>query len=187
MGRLDHGLRIFLSLAVATLAAGCADRNAPDDQVTGPRSHETAKIVPAQQVLAGAHVPTLDPHTMAEAEVSKVIGSGPRCEFRYTNAGSAAVGIETSANNGVIKLNGSIIALSPVVPADKARQAHTTVLAADPIRIEVQADAGQGWEPLPGVRRREATMTFKVADDLRVDYRGYVDCSSKPIRISHRR
>lgn len=192
MRRLGHDLPLLLTLAVATCIAGCGNNSTlPDDQVTAPRSHTVAKVLPARDAIAGAHVPALDPHTMAEAEVRRIIGDGSRCEFRYTTVGAAAVGIgpigDGSALKGVVKLNGNLVALAPVNTAGTTGASRTTQLADDPIRIKVEADAGEGTQPLPGVRRREATMTFEVADALRVDYRGYVDCASKPVRISHRR
>ena len=191
MGKLSRGGVSMSGLIVAALAASCGEGSLPDDKVDQPRSPDVAWVVPAQEAVAGAHTPTLDPHTMAEAEVNKVIGDGRRCEFRYTTAGAAAVGIgiapDGATTGGAVKLNGRLIALAPATAGGEQAQPRAILLVAEPVRIKVVADPGDAWEPLAGVSRREATMTFEVASDLRVDYRGYIDCSDKPITISHRR
>jgi hypothetical protein len=191
MGKLSRVAPIMSGLTLAALAASCGDASLPGDNANQPRSQEVARVVPAQEAVAGAHKPALDPHTMAVAEVNKVIGDGRRCEFRYTTAGAAAVGIgiapDGAATGGAVKLNGRLIALAPATAGGEPVQPRAIRLVAEPIRIKIEADRGDAWEPLAGVSRREATMTFKVSSDLRVDCRGYIDCSDKPITISHRR
>jgi hypothetical protein len=186
------GQTLLVAMVVSGLAVGCEDSGLPDDKVNQPQSHVVAKIVPASEALTGAHIPTLDPMTMAEAAVSKVIGGdGPRCEFRYTTAGAAALAMSTTADGdvheGVVKVNGSLVALAPVSTDLAGRRPGSTMLAADPIRLTINADRGNEWKPLAGVSRHEATMIFEIGSDLKVGYRGYLDCSQEPVRISHRR
>jgi hypothetical protein len=182
---------LFVAMVLSGLAAGCEESGLPDDKVNQAPSHVVPKILPASEALSGAHIPTLDPMTMAEAAVSKVIGDGPRCEFRYTTAGAATLAMSTAADGsvheGVVKVNGSLVALMRVLSDQAARRPGSTTLAADPIRLTINTDQGNEWEPLAGVSRREAAVIFEIGSELKVGYRGYLDCSQKPVRISHRR
>lgn len=190
MHRLDPWLGCVLVAMAAGLAAGCEESGLPDDATRPVEAHEIARVVSAQEALSGAHVPTLDPATMPEAEVSKMIGEGPRCEFRYTTAGRAALAMSTDPNgaagNGVVKLNGSLVALQPVRIDSSEARARQISLSAEPIRLTVVPQKEQ-WNPREGVLRREAEMLFEVDGRLLVGYRGYIDCAAKPVRISHRR
>jgi hypothetical protein len=183
--------RSILMLVVAGIATGCEDNKAPDDQATRPQENEVTRVSTAPEAIAGVDLATLDPQTMSEPEVRKLIGNGPRCEFRYTTAGSGVVGIkmppEIGGSKGVVKLNGSLISLTSETSAKASETERTIMLAAEPIRIKIVSDRGTGWVPVPHVERREANMMFEVADSLKVGYRGYIDCSSKPIDIEHRR
>ncbi len=174
--------------AAAAVAAGCGSER-PDDETRRVKTHPIPRVLSASEALNNVNIPMVDPATMAIAESSKVIGDGPRCEFRYTTAGSAVVAVDTqpggAAGAGVVKLNGNLVELKPV-PGGKETARELVILAADPIRITV-APGGKFWEATAGLMRREATMTFEVGDQLRVGYRGYFDCASKPPLISHKR
>jgi len=80
-------------VALLGLLAGCDGSGAPDDVVEHPRAAEIARIVAAEEALANAVVATLDPHTMSDAEIRKALGTGPRCEFRYTNSGKPVLAV----------------------------------------------------------------------------------------------
>lgn len=174
----------FTLLAVIGLGllAGCGDSDAPDDALGAIRPPGPAEIRTAQSVLDGAHVPTLDPVTMTDAEIRKVVGSGPRCEFRYTSSGEPvlAVGLRSGdPTGGVLKLNGSLIRLDrapaePEADSGGAGAAAPLSLVAGPIRANVSGPGAAAGEP-PG---QDATMTFAVGDDLQVGYGGYWECLS---------
>jgi hypothetical protein len=182
--------RLPVIVAVGLLAA-CEESGRPDDKSRPIQSHEIARVVSAQEALSGAHIPTLDPATMREAEISKLIGDGPRCEFRYTTAGRAVLAMSTeaggAAGQAVAKVNGKLVALAPAQAGEGGVNAGRINLTADPIRLTVMPDQERQSEPLEGVLRREAAMIFQIGDSLKVGYRGYVDCAPKPTRISHRR
>ena len=163
---------VALLVALGGLAA-CGEQEAPDDLTNPVDSPEIARIVPAGEAIAGAHIPTLDPATMVPAEIENVLGEVPRCEFRYTSEGrpvlaaSAAAGGEAPA--GVVKLNGHLVPLQRD-PAD----AQSIVLASDPIRLSVTPE---GEAPAEGAMQREANAIFEVGSSLRVGYRGYYRCT----------
>jgi hypothetical protein len=169
-------------LAVGLLAA-CGDEQAPDDALTAIKAPEITRIVPTKEALIGAHIPTLDPATMQEAEIRKALEAGPRCEFHYTTRGKPVLAIglrpDGSTSGGVVKLNGSLIALSPASDSPSSNGDNGFSLAADPIRMTLTPDAGVQVIERPNVRRREANATFEVGQSLRVGYRGYLDCTSE--------
>jgi len=155
-------------LAAALLIAGCGDRPAPDDRVGPPPEPTAPKLVDAASVVGGAHVPSLDPATMHEAEIERVIGGGPRCVFRYTSGGKPVLAIAATpaaAAAGVIKLNGDLIALQRTAADTFASGPVTLTLSDLP-----EADGGGPEEPRP------ATMVFRVGEELRVGYGGYYNC-----------
>ena len=176
--------RLTLVLAAVGVLAGCSENEAPDDDTQPVRAPEVVRIVPASEALAGAHIPTLDPVTMNDAEIRRVLEAGPRCEFRYTTTGDPVLAVNMRPNGatggGVVKLNGSLIALEPASIGGDVGPVGSFMLVADPIRMTVAPDRGEQAEGRDGVRRREADMVFEVEQSLRVGYRGYLDCASEP-------
>jgi len=109
-------------IAVISLAAGCEESAAPDDEIVPARTHEIARTLPAEQALANAHIPTIDPAMMNDAETRKVLGTNRYCEFRYASGGRPVLawGQEAgAADDGVVKLNGSLVPLT-AESSDKA-------------------------------------------------------------------
>lgn len=179
---LPHALPLLAALA---LLSACGEADLPDDELQPVRGAEIARIVPAQQAISGANVPTLDPHTLNDAEIAKAIGTGPRCVFRYTSTGkpvvavSAVPGADQTAG-GIIKLNGNLVTLAQV-PADPAgRELGNFMLVAEPIRLAVKPAPGEPSDGPDGGQRREADMIFEIGQDLRAGYRGYLDCRPGP-------
>src|SRR5690606_7618547 len=111
---LMRRLTSIVPLAAALLIAGCGDRPPPEDQVGPPPEPTPPRLVEAAEIVGGAHVPSLDPATMQEAEIERVIGRAPRCLFRYTGGGKPVLAIPSAPSAGaaaVIKLNGDLVAL----------------------------------------------------------------------------
>ncbi|WP_368744823.1 DUF6692 family protein, partial [Desertibaculum subflavum] len=147
---------------------------AADDATDAIHAPEVPRIASAEEALAGAHVPTLDPATMNGAEIRAVLGAGEHCEFRYTSAGKPvlafAPGRDGSATKGVVKLNGHLVALQAASTTDEV------VLSAEPIRMTLGPAGGQ---PADG-QLHEVNSVFQVGDALKVGYRGYYRCVDKP-------
>ncbi len=166
------------------LLAGCAENDAPDDDLKAIRPPEIARIMPAGEALVGAHVPTLDPSTMNDAEIAKSLPEGPRCDFRYTTAGAPvlAVRMEPSgaALSAIVKLNGQLVPLEPAREEAGKPPVDRLLIASEPVRIMIQPDAPGTKMARNGVQRREANMIFEVGQGLRAGYRGYLDCALEP-------
>jgi hypothetical protein len=170
-------------LAVLAVLGGCGESDAPDDKIQPVHAPEVRRVLPAEEAIAGAQLPTLDPVTLVEAEIADAIGTGPRCEFRYTGAGGPVVAMSMAgdgeATRGVVGLNGNLVLLEPAQDDAGGRQAAFR-LRAGPIRAAVAPDPDDQAEELKGARRREADMVFEIGDSLRAGYRGYLDCIAEP-------
>ncbi|WP_230531077.1 hypothetical protein [Microvirga roseola] len=163
-----HGWRpLPLALALGALAA-CGESEAPDDIVNPPQVHGVARVLPASEVLSGAHIPTLDPAPMVDAEIQKVVGAGPRCDFHYTRAGRPvlAVGMQPdgTATGGVVKLNGSLVALaSELALAGGGAPPARFLLLADPVRVAVAPVEGEEAQERDGAQSQRADMVFEIS------------------------
>lgn len=167
-------LALAAVLAVPGVLVGCGESDAPDDETNPVRATEAARIVSGGEALANAHISTLDPATLVDAEIGKVLGMGPRCEFRYTSSGKPVLALKAPPNadtsEGVVKLNGHLVILKPS-PAQNA-----IVLTAENVRLAIKTGTGGQIEEPASSTQREADLIFEVGDELRVGYRGYLRC-----------
>lgn len=159
------------------LLTACSQSPQPDDAPSQPP--EIARVTTAAQALEGAHIPTLDPSTMNGAEIRKVVESSQHCTFRYTSTGKPVViaGVDQNGStvNGVVKLNGSIIALQPDSGAPGSGSGGFA-LAADPVHLRVQSDPQAAASAKSGQGQVAAEMVFEIGQQLKVGYSGYLDC-----------
>ena len=131
-------------------------------------------IDPAPRLVSGAtavehsFVPTIDPATMTNAEIARVVPGPRRCTFQYTEDSGPI--LATDGAHGVVKINGDLVALTPAQAGDPATGG---VLTADDLRLTVR--------PLPDEGAREGNLRFEVASGpgLRVDYRGFYSCATQ--------
>ena len=171
-GRRRAWPRAAAAVAAALLAA-CGDDPAPDDAPASPP--QPVEVRSAEDVVAGARVARLDPGTLNDAEIDRMIGAGARCAFRYTGDGAPVfvVGLKADGSlaRGVIKLDRSLVALQP----DDAAGAATLAMAAGPLRVAVPAA-----QQVAAARRAsasvDAAMVFGVGSELEVGYAGYLAC-----------
>lgn len=157
----------LVPLAAALLIAGCSNRPAPDDRVGPPPRPTAPRLVDAALIVGGAHVPSLDPATMHDAEIERVIGGGPRCIFRYTSGGKPVLAIPARPAAGaaaVIKLNGDLVAL---------QRTGRRAFASRPVSLTLSDLAETDGRR---DRLRPATLVFRVGEDLQVGYGGYYSC-----------
>lgn len=181
-----HGLapltsKLVGALLVLALASACGQSEAPGDAAS--HAPDIVRVKAADQALEGAQVSTLDPATMHDAEIRQVVGAGAHCTFRYTSSGKPVVVVALDPGGrpatGVIKLNGSLVAL-------KAEQAPAVLnpgefaLVAQPLRVRLHADPQAAAAARPAGSRVEAAMVFEVGQQLKVGYGGYLECRSAP-------
>ena len=181
MSNLVPGRRLaHIGLVIGVgLLAGCGQSPKPDDAPSP--APETARVKTAAQALEGLHISTLDPSTMNDAEIRRVVESSRHCTFRYTSTGKPVVvaGVDQNGNpvTGVIKLSGGIIALQPDSGA-AGKGSGGFALAADPVHVRLQLDPQAAASAKSGKDQVEADMIFEVGQQLKVGYSGYLDCKA---------
>ena len=104
-----------LLLAVGVLA-GCDQNQTPDERLESIKAPEIERVMPAAEALAGSHVPTLDPVTMYEAEIRRVLEPAPRCDFRYTSTGRTVLAIGLNMSEGFLADAGATSVTAADVP-----------------------------------------------------------------------
>ena len=165
---MKNSLLSLLLLTSASLLSGCGEREAADDIINPPRSEEAARVLSGEEAIAGADIPTLDPATMVDAEIAKVLGSPAQCTFRYTSAGKPILALKGTpggtATTAVLKVNAHLVELQP------AGGDGNLVLTSGPISVTLSADDVQAEEKV------EADMVFAIGESLRVGYSGYYQC-----------
>jgi hypothetical protein len=159
-------------LVLLAMLAGCDD-GAPDDETNPVRAETIPRIVPASEVLAGAHIPTLDPAKLNDAEIRRALGPGSRCEFGYASYSRPILAMRASPNENraaaVIKLNDKLVLLQRE-PGSKE-----VILRADEIRITLKLPGSRHTSP-KATDRQDADLVFEARDQLRAGYRGYYRC-----------
>lgn len=134
--------------------------------VNNPRTAEPAPVAAAGDAVSGADVPSLDPATMVGAEMAMVLGS-PACTFRHTKAGKPvlAVAADDGPTTAAMNLNGKMLEL-------RAAVSEGSVTAEDPpVRLSTRPEGDPRFGPV------EAEMIFEIGHQLRVGYRGYIECA----------
>lgn len=168
-------LPLVTALTSVLLLAACGDP-APGEGVAHPPMQAPApEIVPAQQALQTPDIPAIDPQTMQQAEIDKVLPPGPRCSFLYT-AESRPILVATPAEGGaqgVIKLHGKLVRVQ--APAgDLQALAGGGTFSAEGVTLEVAPEEqAVAAEPVP------ADLHFSLDAGLNVGYHGWYGCTGE--------
>lgn len=132
---------------------------------------------PAEEMAAGeaarrADLATTDLESMTDAELRRMLGSGPVCRFAYS-AGDAAVAAATAPRDGesrgVIKLHGRLV---PMQVRYQGPQGEGFELSSDDVRVMTAPYEGAAEN---GARDAEARL--HIGKDLEVGYGGFYDCT----------
>lgn len=163
-----------LMVVAFLVAAGCGHDTA-DDELYPVRAPATPRVVSAQEALSGAEIPKLDPATMNDAEISRVLGEGPFCAFRYVSDGTPVLAWKRPSDavtNAVVKLNGRLLVLE-----GQQQNNGTFQFAADEVRLTFMPGEPARSEQSESERPRPAKLVFEIDQKLRVGYGGYAVCS----------
>ena len=164
--------RIILFIAL-TAAAGCGSEE-PDDIINPVRADDAPRVVSAREALDTSEIATIDPHTMNDAEISKVLGEGPFCAFRYVSDGNPVLAWKRQSNESsaaaVVKINGVLVGLQP------ESTKNVNAFVAEAIRMTLLPDDTQQGEAGNVERPREAKLLLEIDQQLRVGYGGYSVC-----------
>ena len=141
-------------------------------QVAG-RPALQAEQASASEAVRTADFATTDLEPITDAELQRMLGSGPVCRFAY-GPDEAAVAVATSpaagASRGVIKLHGRLVAMTvryPSSPVEGFELSNEDVsVTAAPFEAQV------------GNAVRDADARLRVGKDLDVGYGGFYGCTS---------
>jgi hypothetical protein len=143
-----------------------------DSAQTGRKPEAPAEEMAAGEAARRADLATTDLESMTDAELRRMLGSGPVCRFAYS-AGDAAVAAATAPRDGesrgVIKLHGRLV---PMQVRYQGPQGEGFELSSDDVRVmtapyEVAAENGA----------RDAEARLHIGKDLEVGYGGFYDCT----------
>jgi hypothetical protein len=167
-------MKTLAALTVAVALAGCSN-DAVDDELTPMRSADIPHVVSAQKAVSTAHVSTLDPETMNDAEVTKALGEGAFCAFRYASDGKPVLAwkqpTQGAAGTAVVKLNGLL------VPLERQEKQGAAQFTADDIVMSLGSPQAPAVKSPNLARPTQATLTFEIRQKLRVGYGGYTVCA----------
>lgn len=166
-------------MTFALLLTACGDP-APGEGLDKPTMRAPLpEVVSARDAIRRPDIPSIDPQSLDQAEVEKVLGSGPYCTFVYTAESPPVVAIkhdgESGGAKGVIKIHGKLVQLSsdPIPGYSALRKGPS--LAADSIKVNV-ALGEDGAVQGPSGEKSTANLEFSLDQGLKVGYRGWYTC-----------
>jgi hypothetical protein len=131
-----------------------------------------AEEMPAREAVRTADLATTDVESMTDAELQRMLGSGPVCRFAYA-AGDAAVAAATApgagASRGVIKLHGRLV---PMNVRYETSAGEGFELSSDDVTL-----VASPYERAAGGDAREANALLRIGGDLEVGYGGFYECT----------
>jgi hypothetical protein len=128
--------------------------------------------MPPGEAVRRAELATTDLESLTDAELQRMLGSGPACRFSYA-ADDAPVAAATATNangaRGVIKLHGRLV---PMNVRYETSPGDGFELSGDDVTVLASVDQETaGGEP------REAEARLRVGKDLEVGYSGFYLCT----------
>ena len=153
------------------IQAHAARESAPLTAVT-----RSPKVMSAADAINKPDIATIDPTTLAEPEIRKVLTSETRCDFMYTYEGKPIFSVAINENGkvqGVMKIHGVLVSLtSTTIDSFKSLRNGGQFYAA-PIQFTVQrsTEASEGDQ--------SAIAHFRINDQLNVGYKGFYRCNKQ--------
>ncbi|MBX7271808.1 MULTISPECIES: DUF6692 family protein [Pseudomonadaceae] len=172
---------IMTTFALALTA--CGDP-APGEGLDKPTMRPPLpEVVSARDAIGSPDIPSIDPQTLDQAEVDKVLGSGPYCTFVYTAESPPVVAIkhdgESGGAKGVIKIHGKLVQLSSEPTQGYSALFGGASLAAESINVNV-ALGKDGAVQKPTGEKSIADLNFELDQGLMIGYRGWYACEKPP-------
>ncbi len=172
-----RALCVILVSGIGIISCG----NPPLDKAVGtPKAPKPSpEIVSAQEAVQSPDIPTIDPMTLDDAEVDKVLAKTPRCSFSYTAASQPVFVMGTNADSvaGVIKLHGKLVKLSgSEISSDNLPNggifiAEPITITIEPLQKEVKTSQNE--------QNVQAEMHFELRQGLKVGYEGWIKCTKE--------
>ena len=178
--------RQILILSTVTLGtaflAGCGDP-APGEGVENPMMQgPSPEVVGAQEAVSSSDIPAIDPQTMQEAEIEKVLGDAAYCAYRYTAESPPILAIDnTDQGQGaraVTKIHGRLVELSADHNPDYENLKQGLMLTAEGLTMRVFSDEEEPESAEPG-ELITAELHFSLQQGLNAGYLGWYRCETE--------
>jgi hypothetical protein len=134
-------------------------------------SEPPAEELPAAEAVRRADLATTDLESMADAELQRMLGSGPVCRFTY-GPGTAVVAAATAPgaddSRGVIKLHGRLV---PMDVRYQTLAGEGFELSSDDVKV-----VAAPYEETAGNGARDADARLQIGRELDVGYGGFYEC-----------
>ncbi|MEH6389191.1 MULTISPECIES: hypothetical protein [Pseudomonas] len=141
------------------------------------------EVVGAQQAVNSPDIPTIDPQTMQRAEIEKVLGDGPYCQYRYTAESPPVLAASNAAKNeryrAVMKIHGRLVELSADQNPGYENLNKGLAFTAQGLEMKVFPDGeGQAESAKPG-ERVATELHFSLEQGLSIGYLGWYECQAQ--------
>lgn len=171
-----HHHPLLPALGATLLLAACGDP-APGEGVESPLMQKPMpEIISAQQAIQTPDLPTIDPQTLHESEIEKVLPAGPRCAFAYTAESPPVLAATIAGTNGalgVIKIHGKLVKVTAASILSYEALAAGARFTTDGVIITVTLPEDEDLDST----RWPADMEFELEQGLQVGYRGWYSCN----------
>ncbi len=136
------------------------------------RPASQAEVMPAGEAVRRADPAKTDLEPMTDAELQRMLGSGPQCRFSYAAdeapvAAAAAPGAGTG--RGVVKLHGRLV---PMEVRYRAPAGEGFELSSDDVSVLAASHEGAA-----GSGAREAEARLRIGQELEAGYGGFYSCT----------
>ena len=178
MGTLYHKettstlMKLLSSVPLLALLAGCGDP-APGEGVDAPVGEgPEPEVVSAAEALQSPNISTLDPSTLQDSEISKVIPAGPMCVFTYSADGGPIMAASAGQSGevvGVVKLHGRLVRVTAPGLSNYDALMSGGIFSDGDVSFEVNPEEQEGG-------RRPAEAHFSVGDQITIGYSGWYSC-----------
>jgi hypothetical protein len=166
-------MKLLSSVPLLAILAGCGDP-APGEGVDSPLGEgPEPEVVSAAQALQTPNISTLDPATLQDSDISKVIPAGPMCTFTYSADGGPIMAASRGQSGdavGVVKLHGRLVRLTKPGLSSYDALMNGGIFSAGDVSFEVTPEEQESG-------RRPAEAHFSVRGQITVGYRGWYSCS----------
>lgn len=179
--------RRILLLSAVTLGTafltGCGDPAPGEGMENSMMQEPSPEVMGAQQAINSPDISAIDPQTMEQAEVEKVLGDVPYCGYRYTAESPPILAIsDTDQGQGsqaVTKIHGRLVELSADQNPGYENLKKGLVLTAEGMEMRVVSDGEREPESAKPGELVTAELHFSLQQGLNIGYLGWYECKAE--------
>ena len=159
---------------------GCGDP-APGEGMQNPMMQgPSPEVVGAQEAVSSSDIPAIDPQTMQEAEIEKVLGDVAYCVYLYTAESPPILAIDNTdqgqGSRAVTKIHGRLVELSADQKPGYENLQQGLMLSAEGLTMRVFSDEEEQPESAELGDLITAELHFSLQQGLNAGYLGWYRC-----------